>query len=125
MLNAKFQDEHGAVDRLTDAEIIGQSITFMLAGHETTANSMSLTAYNLAMHPDIQDKLYQEIKDIIGDVSIWSELQTYCLCIEDITRQRRVILSTSEKNDIVFDTRRKNIPTKIIPSSHLGNKRKY
>lgn len=70
MLNAKFQDEHGAVDRLTDAEIIGQSITFMLAGHETTANSMSLTAYNLAMHPDIQDKLYQEIKDIIGDVSI-------------------------------------------------------
>ena len=67
MLNAQYQNEDGSIDRLTDDEIIGQSITFMLAGHETTANSLSLTAYNLAMHPEIQERLIEEIKQNFGE----------------------------------------------------------
>ncbi len=67
MLNAQYQNEDGSIDRLTDDEIIGQSITFMLAGHETTANSLSLTAYNLAMHPEIQERLIEEIKENFGE----------------------------------------------------------
>ena len=70
MLNARHQNEDGTFDCLTDEEILGQSITFMLAGHETTANSISLTAYNLAMHPEIQDRLIAKIKEKVGqDVS--------------------------------------------------------
>ena len=49
--------------RMTDNEIIGHSITFLLAGYETTSNALSYTAYLLALHPDVQEKLQEEIDD--------------------------------------------------------------
>lgn len=35
---------------------------FRLAGHETTANTLSFTTYLLAKHPDVQQKVWNEIK---------------------------------------------------------------
>lgn len=46
---------------LTDLEIVAQSITFILAGYETTSNTLSFIMYTLATHPDVQKKLQHEI----------------------------------------------------------------
>ena len=48
---------------LNDKEIISLSITFLLAGYETTSNCLGYTAYLLATNPDKQDKLCQCIED--------------------------------------------------------------
>ena len=48
---------------LTDKEIVSNSITFLLAGYETTANALSYTSYLLALHPSVQDRLYAEIEE--------------------------------------------------------------
>ena len=56
--NAKTKEK-----KLTDTEIIGHSMTFMLAGYETTANTLSYTAYLLALNPHVQEKLQAEIDD--------------------------------------------------------------
>lgn len=45
-----------------DEELQAQVFTFMLAGHETTSTSLSWTLYELARHPEVQDKIRQEIK---------------------------------------------------------------
>ena len=37
----------------------------MLAGYETTGNSMIFLAYNLAANPDKQEKLRQEIDETV------------------------------------------------------------
>ena len=47
--------------KLTDDEITAQSIVFLLAGFETTGSTLSNTAYFLATHPDVQEKLLEEI----------------------------------------------------------------
>uniref|UniRef100_UPI00358FF019 cytochrome P450 3A19-like n=1 Tax=Myxine glutinosa TaxID=7769 RepID=UPI00358FF019 len=55
--------------RLTDNEIQAQAIIFIIAGTETTANTLSYVAYNLAVHPDIQSKLQEEIDEAFPNKS--------------------------------------------------------
>uniref|UniRef100_A0A8W8NTJ0 Cytochrome P450 3A24 n=1 Tax=Magallana gigas TaxID=29159 RepID=A0A8W8NTJ0_MAGGI len=51
---------------LTKDEIVGNSILFLLVGYDTTSNALAFTAYNLATHPDCQEKLIKEIDAILG-----------------------------------------------------------
>ncbi|CAL8464544.1 g4079 [Coccomyxa elongata] len=45
----------------TDTEIIAQAFIFLLAGYETTANTLAFTTYALASNPDKVAKLVEEI----------------------------------------------------------------
>ena len=53
--------------KLRDDEIMANSLTFMLAGYETSAAALSYTSYLLALHPDIQEKLQAEIDKYFED----------------------------------------------------------
>lgn len=53
---------------LTSKEIIANCLLFFFAGYETTAASLSFLAYNLALNPDIQQKMYEEIVSVLGEV---------------------------------------------------------
>ena len=48
---------------LSNEEIAGSIITFILAGYETTKSTLGYTAYLLALNPTIQDKLIREINE--------------------------------------------------------------
>lgn len=51
---------------LTMDEVLGHSILFMLVGYDTTSNALTFTAYNLATHPECQEKLIDEIDTVLG-----------------------------------------------------------
>ncbi len=44
-------------------EMMGQIVGFLLAGYETTSTALGFTAYELALNPDIQVKVQQEIDE--------------------------------------------------------------
>ena len=48
---------------MTDEEVVANSFSFLFAGHENTAASLSYASHLLALHPDIQEKLQSEIDD--------------------------------------------------------------
>lgn len=50
---------------LTEREIVAQSMTFLLAGYETTSASLAFFCHEMTKHPEVQDKIYQEIVDKI------------------------------------------------------------
>ena len=57
------EGEGGEEKKLTDEEIVTNSIVFLLAGYETTTNTLAYTSYLLALHPEIQERLQAEIDE--------------------------------------------------------------
>ncbi|KAK5167029.1 uncharacterized protein LTR77_007758 [Saxophila tyrrhenica] len=46
----------------TDEELVNQMMTFLIAGHETTATAMQWALYLLCKNPEAQEKLRQEVR---------------------------------------------------------------
>lgn len=42
-------------------QVVAQANTFTLAGYETTANTLSYCVYNIAAHPEVQQRLLAEV----------------------------------------------------------------
>ncbi|XP_058536589.1 cytochrome P450 3A6-like [Ochotona princeps] len=61
MINSQNSKEVDSYKALTDTELVAQSIMFLFGGYETTSNTLSFIMYLLATHPDVQQKLQQEI----------------------------------------------------------------
>ena len=53
--------------KLTDDELRDEVLTMMLAGHETSAHSLAWTLGLLAKHPEIQERLRNEILTLSND----------------------------------------------------------
>jgi cytochrome P450 family 3 subfamily A len=53
--------------KLDESEILAQCSLFFIAGYETTATTLSFCSYELALHPDIQERLYEEIKSVFDE----------------------------------------------------------
>jgi cytochrome P450 len=58
------QDEDGS--RMTDQQLRDEAITLFLAGHETTANTLSWTWWLLAQNPAVEAKLHAELRSVLG-----------------------------------------------------------
>ncbi|XP_041606270.1 cytochrome P450 3A12 [Vulpes lagopus] len=61
MINSQNSKEMDTHKPLSDLELVAQSIIFIFAGYETTSTSLSFLMYELATHPDVQQKLQEEI----------------------------------------------------------------
>ena len=55
---------------LSDVQLRDQIITFLIAGHETTANALTWTFYLLTQNPHVEEKLFQEINTVLKDKKI-------------------------------------------------------
>src|SRR5262245_16633782 len=63
LLQAQDADDGG---RMTDRQVRDEVMTLFLAGHETTAISLSWTWYLLAQHPEVEERLAEELRTILG-----------------------------------------------------------
>lgn len=56
---------------MTEDEIIGQSFIFLLAGYETSSNTLAFVCYLLAIHPECQKKLQEEVDEFFSRHVSW------------------------------------------------------
>ena len=56
-------------ESLTDQEVREQVLVFLLAGHETTSTALTFTLRLLGLHPEIQQRVREEIASVLGDRS--------------------------------------------------------
>jgi cytochrome P450 len=64
MLMAAQDEESG--EQMSDRQLRDEVMTIFLAGHETTANNLSWTLYLLSLHPQVREKLQQEVDQVLG-----------------------------------------------------------
>uniref|UniRef100_A0A8C5VY60 Cytochrome P450 family 4 subfamily F member 22 n=1 Tax=Microcebus murinus TaxID=30608 RepID=A0A8C5VY60_MICMU len=57
------KDEDGK--QLSDEDIRAEADTFMFAGHDSTASGLSWVLYNLARHPEHQERCRQEVRELL------------------------------------------------------------
>ena len=64
---------------LSDKDVVGHARVVLLAGYETTANTLAYTSYLLALNPDIQEKLQSEIDSYYDEkpVSVTNHVTVY------------------------------------------------
>ncbi|XP_063078074.1 cytochrome P450 4F3 [Engraulis encrasicolus] len=89
LLQSKDEDGNG----LTDEEIKAQADTFMFAGHDTTASAISWVLYNLARHPEYQQRCRDEVNALLEDRDqddiLWDDLTNMpftTMCIKESLR---------------------------------------
>ncbi len=58
------QDDEGL--GMTDRQLHDEIMTLFLAGHETTANALSWTWLLLGQHPEVEEKLVEELQRVLG-----------------------------------------------------------
>ena len=58
------QDDEGL--GMTDRQLHDEIMTLFLAGHETTANALSWTWLLLGQHPEVEEKLVEELRRVLG-----------------------------------------------------------
>ncbi|CAF1359364.1 unnamed protein product [Rotaria sordida] len=68
--NENIQQWSSLKKTLSDREILGQALIFLMAGYETTSTLLSFFFYVMAIYPDIQEKIYAEIQQQLGSDEI-------------------------------------------------------
>ncbi|KAI9291072.1 cytochrome P450 [Neoconidiobolus thromboides FSU 785] len=66
LIQSSDKDNNDYSNGLTDEEIINDVIIFFIAGHDTTAHTLSTILYLLSKNQDIQDKLRNEVYQVLG-----------------------------------------------------------
>lgn len=77
-------------EELSDKQIVDELVTLMFGGSDSSANVDSFALMMLGMHQDIQDRVYEELKDIFGE-------SDRPVCVEDLPHMKlleRVIKET-------------------------------
>jgi cytochrome P450 len=61
----KASNAIGLKKNLTNDEILSQAVLFLSAGYDTVERSLSFITYNLAINPEYQEELCEEVDSIL------------------------------------------------------------
>lgn len=86
LLNTEYDD-----GSMMDIEqLVDEILILFIAGHETTSNALTFTLQLLALHPQIQDFLFEEVKDLnpeeLGMRELFEKTPYTKKCIDEAMR---------------------------------------
>ncbi|CAG2196160.1 CYP3A [Mytilus edulis] len=94
---------------MTEDEIVMNAMIFFGAGYDLTSNTLMFAVYELALHPEIQEKLFEEINNEIGkDAPTYesiSSLQYLDMFLSEVLRLHAAFhrINRHTKNDITVN----------------------
>ncbi|XP_047457955.1 cytochrome P450 [Mugil cephalus] len=105
-------------DQMTLQEILGSITELLLAGVDTTSNTISWCLYHLAKEPEIQEQLYQEVVGVCPGGKVPNS--------SDVTHMpylKAIIRETLRMYPVVPGNARVTVENEIVVGGHLFPKR--
>jgi cytochrome P450 len=103
-----------------------EALTFMLAGHETTANAMSWFWYLMALHTDARDRMLAEVDDVLGrrrpNADGLSRLGWTTACLQESQRYFSAVWIIARRaidDDVIGAHHIRRGTTVVIPIHHI------
>ncbi|KAK8059172.1 Bifunctional P-450:NADPH-P450 reductase [Apiospora saccharicola] len=91
--------------KMSDESIIDNLITFLVAGHETTAGTLSFVMYNLVKYPEVCRKAQREVDELVG---------TGAVTLEHVSKLKYI-------SALIRETMRLNAPITAFARESLGD----
>lgn len=64
LMDARYEDNG---EPMSQQQLLDELVTIFSAGHETSANGLAWTLYLLSQHPEVVEKIKQELAEVVGD----------------------------------------------------------
>jgi cytochrome P450 len=129
LLNVLF---HADDDTWPRRRIRDEALTFMLAGHETTANAMSLFWYLLSNNPDARERMLVEVDDVLAGrrptAADLTRLPWTTACLQESQRYYSavwIIAREAVEDDIVDGHHIRPGSTVLIPIHHIHHDERW
>ncbi|KAJ0177459.1 hypothetical protein K1T71_007468 [Dendrolimus kikuchii] len=74
--DANNNDESKSSEKITDDDLVAQAMLFYIAGYDTTTNLINYFLYEMAVNPQVQEKLFEELNKIPGNDKIENIYET-------------------------------------------------
>jgi cytochrome P450 len=125
------RDEHGRP--LPLRRVRDEAATFMLAGHETTANAMSWMWYLLALNPDARERMLAEVDSVLGsrrrpELADIKRLEWTTACVQEAMRvfpPAWVVPRRCVEDDVIDGHRIPRGSTVLIPINTLHHDQRF
>uniref|UniRef100_A0A6P4FI45 Probable cytochrome P450 6a14 n=1 Tax=Drosophila rhopaloa TaxID=1041015 RepID=A0A6P4FI45_DRORH len=98
---------------LTLEQMAAQAFVFFLAGFETSSSTMAFCLYELALQPDIQQRVREEIGSVLGGGEIIYD------ALAEMTYLDQVLAETLRKHPIVAQLLRQTNQSYKVPNTEL------
>ncbi|EDW74197.1 uncharacterized protein Dwil_GK21808 [Drosophila willistoni] len=109
--NRLMKSATGESMNLTIEEVAAQAFVFFNAGFETSSTTMGFALYELAQHPDIQQRLRDECQKVLADNEFTYE------CMKDLVYTDQVISETLRLYTVLPLLNRQCIEDFVVPEN--------
>ncbi|KAH9485227.1 Cytochrome P450 monooxygenase 169 [Psilocybe cubensis] len=103
--------------RLTDEEMMAQMRTILLAGHETSATTLCWVLLELARHPDVQQRLRNEIRETEIAIHARGDADFTAADLENMVFLGAVIKESMRFHPALYQNYRQAAEDNILPLS--------
>ena len=68
LMQARYEDEENEEGaRMSDELVRDEAVSLYVAGHDTTATTLTYALYLVSRHPEVEKRLHAELDDVLGD----------------------------------------------------------